>query len=515
MLIEFIILLGLALFIFYKWSTSTFDFFEKIGIPYDKPFPLFGSQKDIVLRKSSMYDNVNRLYKQFNTSVSGFFDNRTPVFLIRDPAIMKRITVKDFDHFINHRQTFDENDGGLFGNSLFVLKNDKWKDMRSTVSPVFTGNKMRQMFILINEVAKESIDFLKLKCENQNEIDFSIKDFLTKFTNDTIASAVFGLKVNSFKEEQNEFYQMGKRVTKFTAIQNIKFFLFTSFKPIVRLLKIELFDKKDSDYFLRLVLDAMKYREQNRVMRPDMVNMMMEAKGIFINKDNDKQAEHKPSTDRKWTDVEIVAQFFLFFFAGFETTAVMMAFAVMELMQNPDCQDKLRQEVVDVTEALDGEPLSYEALHGMKYMDMVLSETLRRWPPAVATDRLCNKDFSYKDNDLDLTIKSGDTVLFPVVGFHLDENYFPDPLKFDPERFSDENKGNIKPFTYLPFGVGPRNCIGNRFALLEAKAILFYIVKNFRLEVSPKSTVPIVLSSSGFNLEPKGGWWVKLVPLEN
>ncbi|XP_055908122.1 uncharacterized protein LOC129942964 [Eupeodes corollae] len=513
MLFEFLVLLGLTLFLLYKWLTAYHGFFEKIGIPYAKPFPPFGCLNNVVFRKISMFDCVNNLYKKFNTSIFGIFEHRYPVFVIRDPALLKSITVKDFDHFKNHRPTFEPEDGGLFGDSLFFMRNDRWKDMRSTLTPIFTGSKMRQMFVLINEVAKESIDFLKLKCERPKEIDFDIKDFFTKFTNDTIASAVFGLKVNSFKEEQNEFYQMGKRVTVFTALQNIKFFLSFTFKPIMRFLKIELFDRNDSDYFVRLVLDAMKYREQNKIMRPDMVNMMMEANGIFIDKNKDDEAEHKPTTNRKWSDYEIVAQFFLFFFAGFESTSNLMAFAVTELMKNPDCQEKLRQEVLDVIEALDGEPLTYEALHGMKYMDMVISETLRRWPLVESVDRRCNKDFSYKDNDVNVTIKAGDAIWIPIVGYHLDENYFPDPLKFDPERFSDENKSNIKPFTYLPFGVGPRNCIGSRFALIEAKAMLFYILSHFRIEISPKTILPTELVATGLNLMPKGGFRVKLVPL--
>ncbi|XP_055923101.1 probable cytochrome P450 9f2 isoform X3 [Eupeodes corollae] len=510
MLIEFIILLGLALFIFYKWSTSTFDFFEKIGIPYDKPFPLFGSQKDIVLRKSSMYDNVNRLYKQFNTSIAGVFDQRNPTFIIRDPEVLKQITIKDFDHFVNHRQVFSVEDDELFGNALSNLHNEKWKAMRSTLSPVFTGSKMRQMFVLINEVAHESMKYLKK--DGKAEIDFNIKDYFTHFTNDVIASAVFGLQINSFKDEDNEFYAMGKKVTKFSFWQNMKFLLFTNFKYIMRAFKMSLFSQKYTTYFTRLVLDTMKYRQEHKIVRPDMINMMMEAKGLYI----DKEPNEKPSAlAREWSDNEIVAQFFVFFFAGFEPTAVLMSFASHELMVNPDVQERLRQEIQDVKENLNGKPLTYEVLQSMKYMDMVVSETLRRWPPAVVTDRQCNKDFHYKDDEIDVTIKVGQHLWIPIVGYHLDERYFSDPLKFDPERFSDENKGSILPFTYLPFGVGPRNCIANRFALMEAKAMLFYLVGEFEIRPSPNSTIPMVLEKGIVNPAPKNGFWSKLVPLKS
>lgn len=504
MIVEFVILLTLTLVALYKWATANSDFFVKRNIPHDKPYPLFGSQKDLVFGKISFTDNVIRLYRQFNTSLSGLFDQRVPTFLIRDPDLLKQITIKDFDHFINHRTVFTDKDGGLFGNALSNMHDEKWKSMRSTLSPVFTGSKMRQMFVLINEVADESIKFLKK--DNAKEIDFNIKDYFTRFTNDVIASAVFGIKVNSFQDENNDFYVTGKKLTRLSAWQNFKFMMFSNFKYIMRVFKISLFDYSYTEYFTRLVMDAMKYRQEHKIMRPDMINMMMEAKGMSI-------TDVKPVVSREWSDDEIVAQFFVFFFAGFEPTSVLMAFASHELMVNPDVQDRLREEIRQVKEDLDGKPLTYEILQGMKYLDMVVSETLRRWPPAVVTDRECNKDFHYKDDDIDVTIKVGDHIWIPIVGYHLDEKYYPDPLKFDPERFNDENKANIGQFTYLPFGVGPRSCIANRFALMETKAMLFHLVENFEIKPSEKSTIPMVLQKGTVQLIPEKGFFAKLVPV--
>ncbi|TMW40868.1 hypothetical protein DOY81_014052, partial [Sarcophaga bullata] len=92
----------------------------------------------------------------FNYRVYGVFDQRTPVFFLRDPEVVKQIAIKDFDHFVNHRNTFSDEDDtdhskNLFGASLFLMKDNKWKDMRSTLSPAFTGSKMRQMFVSIDE----------------------------------------------------------------------------------------------------------------------------------------------------------------------------------------------------------------------------------------------------------------------------------------------------------------------------------------------------------------------------
>ena len=205
---------------------------------------------------------------------------------------------------------------------------------------------------------------------------------------------------------------------------------------------------------MSLVLDAMKYRQENNIVRPDMINMLMEAKGM-IKSDNPKQVA------REWSDVDIVGQCFLFFFAGFETSAALTCLTAHELMENPDVQEKLLEEILEVEENLNGKPLSYEALQNMCYMDMVVQECLRKWPGAIVLDRVCNKDITYTfENGEKWELKKGDYIWIPVVGFHRDPKYFENPLKFDPERFSEENKDKIKPFTYLPFGVGPRNCIG-------------------------------------------------------
>lgn len=157
--------------------------------------------------------------------------------MIRDPDLIKQITIKDFDHFVNHRSLFDETeDKNLFAASLFLMKDNKWKDMRSTLSPAFTGSKMRSMFQLMNEVAQGSLEYLKKQKEvySKEGFEFEIKDFITRFTNDIIASTAFGLQVNSYVDKDNEFYKMGKKVTTFTFLQNLKFMMVAHFKKLMK-----------------------------------------------------------------------------------------------------------------------------------------------------------------------------------------------------------------------------------------------------------------------------------------
>lgn len=125
------------------------------------------------------------------------------------------------------------------------------------------------------------------------------------------------------------------------------------------------------------------------------------------------------------------------------------------MSKNPDIQDKLYREIIEVAAALNGKPVTYEALHKMKYLDMVVSEGLRVQPPAPQMDRQCTKDYQMDlGNGKSIAIKKGDIVLLPFYSLHHDAEYFPNPEKFDPSRFSPENKSSIVVGSYLPFGIG-------------------------------------------------------------
>uniref|UniRef100_A0A1A9W7C1 Cytochrome P450 n=1 Tax=Glossina brevipalpis TaxID=37001 RepID=A0A1A9W7C1_9MUSC len=388
-----------------------------------------------------------------------------------------------------------------------MMKDSRWKDMRSTLSPAFTGNKMRQMFQLMNKVANDATDYLRQQQkENPDQgLEIDVKNFATRYSSDVIASIAFGIEVNSFKNYNNEFYLTGKKVTTFTFLQNLKFFLSAHFGKLMKLLGIELFDKKSSEYFMSLVLDAMKYRKDHNIIRPDMINMLMEARDMS-NSDNPKPHS------REWSDVDIVGQCFLFFFAGFENIASLTCLMAHEIMENSEIQEKLLQEILEAENSLDGKPLTYEVIQSMRYMDMVTSETLRKWPLAAAIDRLCTQDITYDlANGQKLEIKKDDVIWIPIAGFHRDPENYETPDKFDPERFSEENKDSIAPFTYMPFGIGPRNCIASRLALLEAKVLIYYLLRDFLFQPAKKSTIPLEIGSNGFQLLPKNGFWLKFV----
>uniref|UniRef100_A0A1L8E4C9 Putative cytochrome n=1 Tax=Nyssomyia neivai TaxID=330878 RepID=A0A1L8E4C9_9DIPT len=518
------LLAGILGYFAYKWSISTFDTFEKRGIKFIPPVPFVGNFKNLVFQKENFADAMKSFYNYFPTEkFYGLFELKQPTFLIRDPELIKQIGVKDFEYFLNHRGNIDENHEPLFGRNLVSLKGQRWRDMRSTLSPAFTGSKMRTMFQLVSECCNDTVNYLEKEVKDGKPLLTELKDIFTRFTNDVIATSAFGLKVDSLKDKDNEFYNYGKSATDFSGIKGLKFFLIIQAPKLAKLFNITLFTKEFSAFFRNLVWSTIRHREKENIVRPDMINLLIQArKGKLVHEQEDVDNEGfavvketnvgKAIHQNNLEEDDLTAQCLIFFLAGFDTSSTCMCFTGHELAANPDVQKTLLAEVDAIKEQLGGKPLTYEALQNMPYLDMVISESLRYWPPAIATDRQCVKPYNIKVDGKTLDIQVGEGLMIPIVGLHHDPKYFPNPSRFDPERFSEENKHNIVPFTYLPFGVGPRNCIGSRFALMETKAIIYYILTKFTFEVSEKTQIPLKLAKSGFAIKAENGFWVNLKP---
>jgi len=145
-------------------------------------------------------------------------------------------------------------------------------------------------------------------------------------------------------------------------------------------------------------------------------------------------------------------------------------------------------------------------------------EILRKWPPVVSMDRICTKPYTIEpkyEDEKPVQLNVGDIFIMPMFGLQRDPKYFPEPEKFQPERFSDENKDKIVPYSYIPFGSGPRNCIGSRFAILEAKAVLYHLLSNFEIVPVEKTSIPLALKKGSLGVAAQDGFWLGLKPLKS
>lgn len=194
----------------------------------------------------------------------------------------------------------------------------------------------------------------------------------------------------------------------------------------------------------------------------------------------------------------------MFFLAGLETSSTLLTYLTFELALNEDIQTKLYKAISEVANKQFEKKISYDVLQSMKYLGCVVSETLRKWPPALLMDRLCTKDYMLEFDDKKIIIKKGQLVWIPIYGLHMNPEYFQNPMKFDPERFNEKHIDNIQHGSYISFGAGPRSCIGSRFALMQVKSILYYLLKEFSFEICEKTNLPIkigMLKRQGVHLE--------------
>ncbi|KAJ2939829.1 hypothetical protein O0L34_g18023 [Tuta absoluta] len=506
---------------------NVYSKFDRQGVKTESVVPFFGSMMRIVLRLDHLVDSLNRIYFKFpEERFVGRFEFTKPLLIVKDLELIKRITIKDFEHFLDHRVFVNTDADPLFGRNLFSMKGQEWKDMRSTLSPAFTSSKIRLMVPFMVNVGDQMILNLKkeMKESGTSHLDLETKDLMTRYACDVIASCAFGLKVDSHSNRKNDFYTQGLNASTFKFKQLMLFFISTSFPWLMNLLKLKLFGVEAQHFFRNLVMSTMQERDKYNITRPDMIHILMEAKkGKLLHDEKteddnagfatvEESAVGKKTVTRAWTEDDLIAQAVLFFIAGFETVASSMTFLLYELAVNPDVQEKLVQEIRE-TEEKYGEKFDFNAVQKMAYMDMAVSELLRKYPPAVGLDRMCTKDYNLgKPNDYaakDYIIRKGDGLQIPVWAMHRDPEFFPNPDKFDPERFSEENKHNIKPFTYSPFGLGPRNCIGSRFALCEIKVMAYMLLRHMEVSPCPRTTIPAQLATGTFNILMKGGHWLR------
>lgn len=191
-----------------------------------------------------------------------------------------------------------------------------------------------------------------------------------------------------------------------------------------------------------------------------------------------------------------------------------MCLVVQELAFNQDVQQRVYEEIAAVAATIPaGQRISYEQVQSMKYLDMIVAETMRMYTFAVVIERKVTKQYTMENNDgARVVLQPGELVWIPAFAIHRDPKHYPNPDKFDPERFSTMNKHNIRAGTYLPFGIGPRMCIGNRFALMQLKTTMFYLLQNFRFECSARTCVPMRIAKKIATIEPVGGFWVQIKP---
>ncbi|NXG15305.1 C340 protein, partial [Grallaria varia] len=474
------------------WPYQTF---KKLGIPGPRPLPFVGTFLEY---RHGVHHFDQVCFEKYGRTW-GFYDGRQPVLAVLDPILIKNILVKECYTIFTNRRNFGLN--GLLESALNVAADEQWKRIRTVLSPTFTSGKLKEMFHIINHYGAKLVKNIEKKVANDEFV--AAKDIFGAYSMDVVASTSFSVNVDSMGNPNDPFVTNIKKFLQFSFLSPVFLFLvlFPFIVPVLEKMKVTLLPSGVMDFFKDTFIKMKKEREKgSSTNRADFLQLMIESQN---SQDGSKSAE--ADSDKTLSDEEILAQALIFVFAGYETTSSTLSYIAYNLATHPDVQQRLQDEV-DANLPNKATP-TYDAITQMEYLDMVVNESIRLYPAGGRLERVCKKTVEING----VTIPKDMVVMIPAFVLHRDPEYWPEPDEFRPERFSKENKEGFDPYTFLPFGAGPRNCIGMRFALLVVKVAVIVLLQNFSFRTCKDTPIPLVLDSKGF-MQPKKPIVLKMVP---
>ena len=524
-------LVGLLILRMYYWTKKGKNYWQERGIrvpSYPSMFPmgnaitsnfrvLFGREN----QSAVAIKQYNELYED---KCYGVYQGADPILVLKDPEMVKQFLVKDFPHFVDRSSqkvmdqylNLDTLEDRIWERSLFFRKGDEWKDIRSTFTPIFTSGKIKGMARLINDISVKLIDSLDADARSGQEFDTRVK--FGKFSMDSIASCAFGVDAQSFSNNDTKFVKNAREIFRRKLVDGLKFLglMIPGGKKLMGAAGICM-TKPENRFFYNIVKTAVEKRKESNQRRNDLIDLMIDAMEDNLEHEEGQDEgqfhdDSKLSHKRKTKDFDIMtlcATAFIILVAGYDTTGMTLGYVAYILATHPEIQDKLRNEVDKSFEENEGKMPKYAAVQEMEYLDMIIYETLRRFTPVAALGRVCTEDYQVPGYP-GVTIKADSEIHVNASGMHMDPKIYPEPEKFIPERFSKEEKAKRHPYAFLAFGQGPRNCIGMRFALYEAKVALVAMVRKYRLVKTPKTPEKITCDPQaqlGASLEPL---WVRV-----
>lgn len=455
------------------------NFWTRRGFFQLRPKPLLGDIGDVLLLKKSIAEVYRELYEKSKLKkFCGVYFMYRPGLLINDPVLVQNILVKDFQHFTDHGLYVDEKYDPLSGH-LFSLRGEKWKNLRSKLTPLFSPGKLKMMFPTFLDCALNLQNHVKIRVGSSYDV-IEIRDLLARYTTDVIASVAFGIDNDSVNQPDNLFRKVGSKVFNPSLKAGLRAFMTFLVPDLNRIVGLKVADKDVEEFMFDMVKTTIEHREEKNEQRKDFMQMMITLKNLGENKGEAGKSQDGLSFN------EVVAQAFVFFIGAFESTSSTIALCLYELTKNTELQGRVQDEIDEVLRRNEALEINYDLVTQMKYLDCCIDETVRKYPPAPFLIRECTKN--YKIPGTDLTIERGTPLIISSFGLHRDKNIFDNPLSYRPERFlnSTTGRGEGKGLFYIPFGDGPRVCIGQRLGKLTTKLGLVALLSKFNFEFENK-----------------------------
>ncbi|MFN0070188.1 MAG: cytochrome P450 [Chloroflexota bacterium] len=365
----------------------------------------------------------------------------------------------------------------VMGNGLFTSGGDEWLLQRRTMQPAFHRQGIQGFATIMTSETESLVE--RWGPLAQSHQPFDIMPETRRLVMKIVARSLFGAELGA------EVDEIGRSMPILLEWTNRRLYY-----PIDPIGDLPLPPRRAFESHLaiieRHVMHFIADRRASTEHRPDLLTMLLEARD--------------PETGRGLTDTELRDQVMTIFLAGTDTTVNLLGWTWYLLSKHPECARQLQAELATV---LAGRRPTADDVPRLRYTSMVLDEVLRLYPPAWATTRMATGD----DETGGYRIRAGESILMSQWITHRHPEFWENPEGFDPERFSPERSAGRPRFAYFPFGGGPRQCIGNTFALMEAQLVVATVLQRFHVDLVPGATVrpkPVI------GLRPDPGVMVRL-----
>ncbi len=432
--------------------------------PGPKGHILFGSLRELRKQPLEFLDHCAAEYGDIvHVKVA-----RYHVYILNDPDLVEEVLVSRNRNFIKPRLLRDTRE--VFGNGLLVSEGDTWLRQRRLMQPAF--HKQR-----IDAYGKTMTDYtVKMMAEWRDGEERDLHDDMMHLTLSIVAQALFGAEIKA-KEMQEVGEMLEIALARF--VDRIGFMRLLEKLPLPRNIRFKR-AMRQLDNIIYRIIKTKQASGGSEGEIPNVLAMLLAAQ------DEDGEG----MSERQIRDEVITL-----FLAGHETTAISLSWTFLLLAQNPDVASKLRNELVTI---LGNRVPTMEDLPKLLYTEKVVKESMRLYPPAWRVGREAVRDCEIAG----YRVPAGSQVILPQWTLHRDARYFPEPLRFNPDRWSPAMEEELPKFAYFPFGGGARRCIGDSFAMMEAVLILATIARSYSWKVLPDH--PIALWPS-ITLRPRYG----------
>ncbi|XP_043688545.1 cytochrome P450 CYP72A219-like isoform X8 [Telopea speciosissima] len=398
---------------------------------------------------------------------SAFWFGTNPRLYIMDPDLIRDIMSNKFGHFAKIKGNRLLR---YFLSGLATYEGEKWAKHRRIINPAFHMEKLKKMLSAFYTSSNEMVSKWEKLVTPEGRCELDVWPELQNLTGDVISRAAFGSS-----------YEEGRQIFKLQDEQGqlLMQSLQTAFLPGFSLLPTKR-NKRIKEIYseVRALLMGIISKRQEAMKAGEANND--DLLGLLLESNYNEIQENKNKKNVGMTIDEVIKECKLFYFAGQETTSVLLVWTMIVLSMHPEWQVHAREEVFQV---FGKSKPNFDGLNHLKIVNMILYEVLRLYPPVLQLSRCTYKNIKLGE----ISLPPGIQLMLPIVLIHHDhEVWGEDAEEFKPERFAEGiSKATKNKVSFFPFGWGPRICIGQNFAIIEAKMALAMILQRFSFELSP------------------------------